>query len=323
MSKRWKYILLCWMILLGAGLSQALAQKASGAYYFEDDEVVFEFDSRDYAKATIDGTAEKMDFADLDIHKVVISGEFNRWSKKGWKMKKVGKYKFQLRKKITDFDDRFTWEFKFLVNNKYWAEPNPKKHNADKVFDHVFLEEVYNLKMHTIEPSETGRIRFFLKGYPRAQEVILAGSFNSWDEHYHKMKKTENGWELRADLPPGYYEYKFIVDGEWMHDPANPKKVRNEHATFNSILEVTKTVTFKLEGFEKAKKVILAGSFNDWNENELRMRREDDAWILHLDLTAGKHWYKFIVDGEWMVDPENPLREYDQDGHLNTVLIVN
>jgi 1,4-alpha-glucan branching enzyme len=108
-----------------------------------------------------------------------------------------------------------------------------------------------------------------------------------------------------------------------MHDPANPKKVRNEHDTFNSILEVTETVTFRLEGFEEAEKVILAGTFNDWKENELLMRREGEAWILHLDLTAGKHWYKFIVDGRWMVDPQNPLREQDREGHVNSVLIVN
>jgi hypothetical protein len=307
------------MLSLGA----VWAQEKTTGYYFEGDEVVFEFDPREYAKATVDGTADQLDFADLDIQKVVVTGSFNKWSKKGWKMKKVGDNKYQLRKKITDFNDHFSWEFKFLVNNKYWAEPDPEKHHSSKIFQNNFLEEVYNLKLHTIKASERGKVRFFLRGFEDAEKVVLAGSFNAWDEEFLHMKKIENGWELRADLPPGYYEYKFIVNGEWMHDPANPKKVRNEHDTFNSILEVTETVTFRLEGFEEAEKVILAGTFNDWKENELLMRREGEAWILHLDLTAGKHWYKFIVDGRWMVDPQNPLREQDREGHVNSVLIVN
>lgn len=319
MIKRLFYITIIWFV----GVVALCAQEKGMGYYFEGDEVVFEFDPRAYAQATVDGTADKLDFSDLDIYKVVVSGSFNKWSKKGWKMKKVGTYKYQLRKKISSFNDRFTWEFKFLVNNQFWAEPDPKKHNSSKVFQNNFLEEVYNLKLHTIQPTENGKVRFFLKGYPEAGKVILAGSFNAWDEEFLHMNRVEDGWELRADLPPGYYEYKFIVDGEWMHDPANAKKIRNEHNTFNSILEVVQTITFKLKGFEEAEKVILAGSFNDWKEDQLQMRQEEGTWVLHIDLNAGKHWYKFIVDGNWMVDPENPLREQDRDGHLNSVLIVN
>ncbi len=299
------------------------AQPPSGAYYFEGEEVVFEFDPRDYARAMIDGTAQNLDFADLDIYEVVVSGNFKNWSRKKWKMKRVGEYTYQLRKKITELDDRFSWEFKFLVNNKYMVVPDKGRQDSKKVFNHSFLEEVYNLKMHTIQPDERGRTRFFLKGFPEAKKVILAGTFNSWDEHFLEMIRVEDGWELRANLPPGYYEYKFIVDGHWMRDPANPNKVLNEHHTFNSILEVTTTVTFRLKGFPGAEKVVLAGSFNNWKENKLPMRREDNDWIIHLDLKAGKHWYKFIVDGKWMVDPDNPLREQDRDGHLNSVLIVN
>ncbi len=323
MRRRLAYIIFYSLIIVFVTCTDLLSQSKSGSYYFDGDEVVFEFDPRDYAKATVDGTAKKMDFADLEIYKVTVSGDFNKWSKKGWKMKKVSRFKYQLRKKIIDFDDRFTWEFKFLINNKYWAEPNPKEHNTNKIFQNIFLEEVYNLKMHTIQPDTEGKVRFYLNGYSNASRVILAGSFNSWDEQFLEMNKIDDGWELRANLPPGYYEYKFIVDGSWMHDPANPKKKKNEHNTFNSILEVVSTVTFKLEGFPDAEKVILAGSFNNWKENELQMRQDDDGWIIHLDMNAGKHWYKFIIDGKWMVDPANPIREKDGDGNTNSVLIVN
>ena len=71
---------------------------------------------------------------------------------------------------------------------------------------------------------------------PRAHEVILAGDFNDWSTNKHKMKRVDNGhWSRSILLPPGQYEYKFVVDGQWWDDPANPQKVPNAHGTLNSL----------------------------------------------------------------------------------------
>jgi hypothetical protein len=39
-------------------------------------------------------------------------------------------------------------------------------------------------------------------------------------------------------LPPGRYEYKFIVDGEWIPDPSEPHEVVNAFGSTNSVVEV-------------------------------------------------------------------------------------
>jgi len=39
-------------------------------------------------------------------------------------------------------------------------------------------------------------------------------------------------------LAPGSYEYKFVVNGEWTVDPANPSFVVNSLGTLNSVVEV-------------------------------------------------------------------------------------
>jgi len=39
-------------------------------------------------------------------------------------------------------------------------------------------------------------------------------------------------------LAPGSYEYKFVVNGEWTVDPANPSFVVNALGTLNSVIEV-------------------------------------------------------------------------------------
>ena len=319
MKRRW-CLLFFGLLGLQIGVAGQDKWEASKAYFFDGDEVVFEFDSRDYQQATHDKSGKKLDFGDLDIYKVSVSGEFNNWSRKKWKMVQVGPYKFQLRKKIKDISDQFTWEFKFLVNGKFWAEPNEKMPN--KVYVDDYWDEVFNLQLKTLEPDENGNAYFFLEGFQHANQVILAGEFNWWNEEALSMQKVEEGWEIRLNLDPGRYEYKFIVDGEWMHDPNNPDKVRNIHKTFNSVLYIDQLTTFKLKGYSHAKQVMLAGTFNKWNAKEIPLERHGEDWIVKLPLRAGKHLYKFIVDGNWKVDPSNPLKERGRDGIVNSVLIV-
>ncbi|MCB0588965.1 MAG: hypothetical protein KDD06_26990 [Phaeodactylibacter sp.] len=293
------------------------------AYYFEGNEVVFEFDLRYFEEATLHKTDKKVDFDDLDIYEVAVAGDFNNWSRKKWKMKKVGPQRYQLRKKITDFDDAFKWEYKFIINGKYWAEPPESVLNKSKVtHNNQIWDEVYNLSLFTARQSPKGNARFFLPGYEEAEKVILSGSFNSWDEHAFTMDKVEGGWATRLQLDAGRHEYKFIVDGTWMEDPNNPNKRKNRYDTFNSILEVARPVIFRLENYDGAEKVALAGSFNGWKTDDIRMHREGNAWVATIELKGGKHWYKFIVDGQWITDPANPFREHDGSGNINSVIRV-
>lgn len=75
-------------------------QHEQKAYYFEGEEVVFVFDIRNYTKALLGENALSVDFVDLGIHEVAITGEFNNWSKKGWKMTKRDEFTYELRKRI-------------------------------------------------------------------------------------------------------------------------------------------------------------------------------------------------------------------------------
>lgn len=57
-----------------------------------------------------------------------------------------------------------------------------------------------------------------------------------------------------------------------------------------------------------AKQVYLAGEFNEWSTTSLPMRREEDGtWWIVIKLSPGKYEYKFVVDGQWVADPDNPV----------------
>jgi 1,4-alpha-glucan branching enzyme len=73
-----------------------------------------------------------------------------------------------------------------------------------------------------------------------AKEVILMGDFNHWNSKKHLMKKDGNGvWNKAVILPPGNYEYKFLVDGQWKEDPQNDQTCLNCFGSHNNILNLT------------------------------------------------------------------------------------
>ncbi len=81
-----------------------------------------------------------------------------------------------------------------------------------------------------------------------------------------------------------------------------------------------KVFTFTLRAPE-AREVILVGDFNGWDVNNgIRMKRTDDGvWTAGVELTSGRYEYKFVVDGEWKLDPENNQTVANGLGSLNSV----
>jgi 1,4-alpha-glucan branching enzyme len=72
---------------------------------------------------------------------------------------------------------------------------------------------------------------------PQANEVLIAGDFNNW-EPKTRLKKSKATWQKDITLKPGKYEYKFVVDGNWVNDPANDCCAWNSFGTQNSVIEV-------------------------------------------------------------------------------------
>ena len=67
-----------------------------------------------------------------------------------------------------------------------------------------------------------------------------------------------------------------------------------------------------LKKYLNANDVRLSGSFMDWANPGLIMNKSDSLWYLHIFLPPGKHLYKFIIDGKWITDPDNPLYEENE-----------
>lgn len=82
-----------------------------------------------------------------------------------------------------------------------------------------------------------------------------------------------------------------------------------------------KTV-FRLKTCRWPKRVAIAGSFNDWKPLDMSYDRLKHSWVYRLSLQPGLYEYKFIVDEEWLVDPDNSNTVMDARGNINSVLQI-
>jgi len=205
---------------------------------------------------------------------------------------------------------------------------------------------------------------------PSARQVTLAGSFNNWggtqgggryDPAIDPMSDPDGDgvWSIVVPLPPGRYQYKFVLDGgvAWERDPNNPD-TDYEGGIENSLIVVPASIEYEAElvtgtvvgaretkeATEEPKKapapegavevpvtldmpdagaVYIAGSFNAWSPDADAMTMNDDGlWAITLALEPGQYEYKFVVDGTWMEDPANPEFISDPYGGKNSVLTV-
>ena len=232
--------------------------------------------------------------------RVYLTGSFNNWQERGLQMQRAaGGWELQL------YLPEGTHTYKFLVDGNWHMDAA----NSDRLPDG---HGGYNSVIRIGEPH-----MFRLNGYRNASQVMLAGSFNGWKPDELLMKKTAQGWELPYVLGSGNYQYKFIVDGEWITDPANPDIGEDG----NSFIVIKPNYTFRLKA-PQAKKVYLAGDFNNWDPRSLPMKLENGEWVSKVHLAPGKHRYKFVIDGEWKIDPANKLWEENEYGTGNSVLWI-
>jgi len=76
---------------------------------------------------------------------------------------------------------------------------------------------------------------------PDAKEVFLVGEFNNWQADDNSRMNPDNGnWQKKLGLNPGKYRYRFVIDGSWIEDSANPLKEMNPYGSQDSLVEVSK-----------------------------------------------------------------------------------
>ena len=115
-------------------------------------------------------------------------------------------------------------------------------------YDALAKEIVYNelVPENPTEQSQAHSPRLTSRGVeftcfaPHANHVELVGDFNEWKPNQIQMEtRKKNGvWHKTLLLPQGKYQYRFIIDGEWIHDQNNEAIEHSPYGGVNSVVNV-------------------------------------------------------------------------------------
>lgn len=241
-----------------------------------------------------------------NARRVLVSGSFNNWRERELNLVKEND-RWVLPVYLYDG----TYTYRFIVDGGWITDPA----NPDRL-PNEFNDYNSVVRMGTA-------YKFRLNGFADAGEVKMMGSFNQWRDYELPMKKVNGGWEVSYTLGPGNYEYRFVVDGKKVVDPNDANIANVPGHSGNSFFILGGNYTFRLKGNANARSVFLAGEFNNWSPNTYNMKKEGNDWVLKVHLSPGKHLYKFVVDGKWIIDPSNKEWEGNAERTGNSVLWVD
>ena len=73
----------------------------------------------------------------------------------------------------------------------------------------------------------------------------------------------------------------------------------------------------------EAKNVYITGDFNNWNTGEAyKLTQKDGRWQRKINLKKGTYRYKFIIDGLWQHDSDNPQIKENSFGSFDSIVEV-
>ena len=73
---------------------------------------------------------------------------------------------------------------------------------------------------------------------------------------------------------------------------------------------------------KKPKSVLISGSFDNWSKKHpLIYDISNNTWNISLNLKPGKHYYKYIIDGNWQINIKEKT-EKDEKGIINNYIII-
>lgn len=258
----------------------------------------------------------RYELEELPLGEWLNGKNLDKISQYDWKLKKQDQDWFIICRSLESLGNISKLEKKILIAGEH--------HDGSELYPMGVNRKVFGF--NKLRKSEAivvkgQKVTIYLSGYTNYKDVKLAGSFTQWQNRAISMQKSPEGWIVSLDLEPGKYYYKFITDGSWILHSDNVLKENDGMGNTNSVFYIPNQ-TFTLNGFEKASKVYLAGTFNNWDPGNAAMKRTKTGWELPVFLPNGTYTYRLIADGAWMEDPANKNKVQNEFGAFNSVVRI-
>eukprot|EP01125_Pyxidicula_operculata_P004782 TRINITY_DN1788_c0_g1_i1.p1 TRINITY_DN1788_c0_g1~~TRINITY_DN1788_c0_g1_i1.p1 ORF type:complete len:479 (-),score=99.32 TRINITY_DN1788_c0_g1_i1:217-1653(-) len=239
---------------------------------------------------------------------VMLVGDFNQW--------KPEKMFLDQEWVLTKSLSTGSYNYKFIVDGNWCHD----------VGETTSVDGNGNVNNHLLVSSPSAnqyrKTLVFRWSYGGSQ-VSLAGTFNDWCPEKMKQGQGEGVWTLDKTLSRGSYEYKFVVDGNWCHDSAQPT-ISDLKGNKNNVVSIDFTLTTPFWWTLSGKKALVSGTFSHWKQVEMQHIKDQSLkgskFYTEIALPLGTYQYKYIVDGRWLYDDRQPHDYFD--GVLNNYVEV-
>ena len=288
------------------------------------------------AFAVDDEIATTFVYTDLNAVSVGVAGEFSNWRILPMAKDSDGKWSMVLKLKPGIYG------YKFVVDGDWRLDPkNPARKTVNDIENSAMT--VGDVPPAAAAAQVAAVSVTFHYANATAKLVQVAGEFNHWLDNvdgkvsgkpeWRMQSNGDGNWSFTTQLPVGRYRFKYVIDGGeyWQQDAILPRsddgnsviEVNAQEPTASSAQPATvRQVRFTFAD-PSAREVFLAGQFNNWSPTATALHKDDSGlWMVAIELKPGRYQYKFVVDGDWRVDPASPNSTDDGSGNINSVKTV-
>ena len=160
------------------------------------------------------------------------------------------------------------------------------------------------------------------KLYPVPVIEVLQGSIKSFDLGKYLIRENSSVYLLNQTQGVSINKYQININSESLEPGFYPINMLIDGEKFEVYIRVEKMIyhRFHYQG-KDGDKVYIMGGFNDWSRNGLRMEnKQNNIYEKNVYMKPKIHEYKFMVNDEELIDPENSVFKSNNIGGWNSIL---
>jgi len=185
----------------------------------------------------------------------------------------------------------------------------------------------HNVNFHVLVTNFDSRLRHSFKMLDKIKLNFKDNLFSTIVHVNVKLKEAQNqgthilNYDKYCRGAKDYFSLsREIITQETPKDSLSLREKMNE-VLKKEIPKLTEVV-FSVFAPE-AKEVYVSGDFNEWKADEnSRMINHNGTWTTKMHFNCGHYHYRFVIDGKWTEDFNNPKREMNPYGQLNSLLEI-
>ncbi len=217
----------------------------------------------DVVSPVVNGSSVSFNYYGPTVSEVKLAGSMTNWGDGAQLMtynSTTGYWSITLTNQLSG-----NYQYKFIVDGGWFTDPlnmvNVDGNSAYTITD-GYVPDV-------VSPQVDGKtVTFYYKG-AETDTVLLAGSMTDWQngaKTFSSYDAATELWSLTLRLEPGNYEYKFIVNGDWITDPAHTQK-SNGNSAFTVAQLPEGTHTYNIYYYDKNHTGLKDAALWLWEDN--------------------------------------------------------